>query len=76
MESYADLVIDKAMNVDKSKASFFKSTVKIEGKTVVIQIEEHYNSIFYSKDNYQEYRKIINAAADFAKAALVLKQIK
>ena len=76
VESFADLVIDKSMNVDKAKASFFKSTAKVEGKTVVITIEEQYNSIFYSKDKYQEYRKIINAAADFAKATLVLKQVK
>ena len=76
VESYADLVIDKSMNFDKAKASFFKSTVKVEDKTVVIAIEEQYNSIFYPKESYQEYRKIINAAADFAKATLVLKQVK
>ena len=74
VESYADLVIDKSMNFDKAKASFFKSTVKVEDKTVVIKIEEQYNSIFYPKESYQEYRKIINAAADFVKATLVLKQ--
>ena len=76
VESFNDLVIDKKMNYDLDKNCYFKSTAKVEGKTLIIEIDEQYKSVFYPKTAYQEYRKVVNAASDFAKATLVLKQIK
>ena len=64
------------MNYDLDKNCYFKSTAKVTEKTLIIEIDEQYKSVFYPKSAYQEYRKVVNAAADFAKATLVLKQIK
>ena len=76
VESFNDLVIDKKMNDDLDKNCYFKSTAKITEKTLIIEIDEQYKSVIYPKAAYQEYRKVVNAAADFVKATLVLKQIK
>ncbi len=76
VESYKDLVIEKTMDGNPSKNCSFKSTAKIEGNKVIIEVFEIYKFIHYPVSAYQEYRKVINASADFNKASLVLKKIK
>ena len=45
----------------------FESSYKIEGNTLFISIEEFYKSLNYSKFKYNDFRNVINAAADFNK---------
>ncbi|MDA9356821.1 DUF3857 domain-containing protein [Flavobacteriaceae bacterium] len=45
----------------------FESSFKIEGNTLFISIEEFYKSLNYSKFKYNDFRNVINAAADFNK---------
>ena len=76
VESYKDLIIDKKMNFNEDYNCSFKSEVKVEGNQVIVEVNETYKSINYSKELYQEYRKVVNASADFNKATLVLRPKK
>jgi hypothetical protein len=53
---------------------FISDYEMVDGKTVVVKVHEDYKSIYYPKDRFQEYRKVINAAADFNKIVLVLEK--
>ena len=67
---------DKKMSGDETKNCSFKSTAKVEGNQLIIEALEIYNSINYPKSSYPEYRTIFNAASDFSKSSVVLKQKK
>ncbi|MEY5047756.1 MAG: hypothetical protein RLZZ175_1115 [Bacteroidota bacterium] len=54
----------------------FTSTYKIEGNKLKIKVEEYYKTINCSVANFEQYRKVINAAADFNKVTLVLESIR
>lgn len=76
VESFKDLVIDKKMGGDESKNCSFKSTAKVEGNQLIVEVFEIYKSINYPKETYQEYRNVINASSDFTKASVVLRPKK
>lgn len=71
----------EALNVDeklmyKDTASCrFVSTYTQEGRTVKVKIFEYYNEVEYPKSLFEDYRKVINAAADFNKKTLLLKKV-
>lgn len=76
VESFKDLVIDKKMGGDESKNCSFKSTAKVDGNQLIIEVLEIYKSINYPKETYQEYRNVVNASSDFIKASVVLRPKK
>ena len=49
----------------------FESNYVIEGNKLNISIEEFYKSLNYSRSKYNDFRKVINAAADFNKLDIV-----
>ena len=49
----------------------FQSNYSIEGNKLNISIQEFYKSLNYSKSKYNDFRKVINAAADFNKLNIV-----
>ena len=76
VESFKDLVIDKKMGGDESKNCSFKSTAKVEGNQLIVEVFEIYKSINYPIETYQDYRNVINASSDFTKASVVLRPKK
>jgi len=66
------------MNVELKEGdkvtAFFKSEYKLEGRVLTVTIYESYDKEFYSKDVFEGYRKVINAAADFNKISILLKK--
>jgi hypothetical protein len=76
VESFKDFITDKKMSGDENKNCFFKSSAKIEGNQLIIEVYENYNAINYPKEKYQEYRNVINASSDFTKASVILKRKK
>lgn len=52
----------------------FNSTYKQEGNVLKIHILEEYRKISYPVNQYEQFRSVINAAADFNKVVLVLEK--
>ena len=52
----------------------FVSTHTIQGNVLTIRVNEYYKEIYAPLDRYEDYRKVINAAADFNKVVLVLEK--
>jgi hypothetical protein len=46
----------------------------VNGDVLDIEIFEVYHSSFTPKSVYEDYRKVINAAADFNKVVLILEK--
>lgn len=53
----------------------FTSNYAIEGNKVKITVHEYYKNIIYPLSIFENFRKVINAAADFNKITLVLEKI-
>jgi hypothetical protein len=53
----------------------FTSDYKMEGTDLVVTIKEFYEHTSYPLSQYQGYRKVVNAAADFNKIVLVMQKI-
>jgi hypothetical protein len=53
----------------------FTSSYKLNGNVLDITVFEIYHTEFTPLANYEDYRKVINAAADFNKIVLVLEKI-
>jgi hypothetical protein len=52
----------------------FISDYTINDKEMVISIKEYYKEIYAPVSRYEDFRKVINAAADFNKVTLVLEK--
>lgn len=53
----------------------FTSQAKIEGNQLVITSHEYYTDESYASDRYNEFREVINAAADFNKRNILIKKL-
>jgi len=51
----------------------FKSFYEMDGDTLKITADEFYNINKISKEFYEDYRQVINSAADFNKVTLILE---
>jgi hypothetical protein len=70
-----DLVMDHYIMEKKEKIAQFSTKYSINGQNVTLQVKEFYTKSDYSKKNYETFRKVINAAADFSKTVLVFEKI-
>jgi hypothetical protein len=52
----------------------FVSSYKLEGKVLTITVEEFYKKVQLPISAYAEFQKVINAAADFNKATIILEK--
>jgi hypothetical protein len=52
----------------------FVSNYKLEGKVLTITVEEFYKKVQLPISAYAEFQKVINAAADFNKATIILEK--
>ena len=52
----------------------FHSEYKIEGNKIIITINEFYSQIHYPLSQFEQYRSVVNAAADFNKVAILLQK--
>jgi hypothetical protein len=60
---------------DGDKVPFsFASKYTRQGDVILITIEEYYKEIYAPLERYEDFRKVINAAADFNKVTLVFTQ--
>jgi hypothetical protein len=59
---------------DDKTPFIFKSDYAIKGDLLEITISEFYKEIFVPLDRYEDFRKVVNASADFNKITLVLEK--
>jgi hypothetical protein len=70
-----DLKINKIVKEGNDVIMGFESSAELKGNLITINIFEQYRKIRYSMDQYDLFKDIINAAADFNKLVLVLEKI-
>ncbi|QJP33097.1 DUF3857 domain-containing protein [Nonlabens sp. Ci31] len=69
-----DIKIDKQFKNDKGETVFyFKSDYTLEGNILKVIANEFYDQTVVLPSNYEEYRTVINSAADFEKISLILQ---
>lgn len=69
-----DLNMSVKFNDGERTTFAFVSSYKMEGNSMVINIEEFYKEIYVPVQRYEDYRKVINASADFNKVTLILEK--
>ncbi len=67
-----DLKMEVYADDDGEHIYGFVSTYELDDSVLHIRIEEYYKEIFYPKEKFEDFRRVINAAADWNKIALVL----
>lgn len=68
------LNIDIKYKDDDGESMGFVSTFTQEGNVVTVNVEEYYNRFNYPMAQFEDFRKVINAAADFNKIVLVFEK--
>jgi len=69
-----DLKIDHVYKENGQVTMGFVSSYKLEGNILTVAILEEYRKSNYPLTQYEDFRKIINAAADFNKVSIVLEK--
>ncbi|MCW3072475.1 MAG: hypothetical protein JWO44_2365 [Bacteroidetes bacterium] len=69
-----DINIKKEYTVGGKVLSSFVSSYTLEGDVLKIKIYEDYEAIVYPKENFEQFRAVINASADFNKVVLILEK--
>ena len=71
-----DIQTDKRGSTDKDvvKAAGFISKYELQGNILKINVYEFYRDLDYPIEQYEEFRNVINAAADFNKASIIFEK--
>lgn len=69
-----DIKKESVCNVNGEMAARFRSEYEISGNTVKIKVWEDYRALYYPLDVFEDFRKVINAAADFNKVTLIFEK--
>lgn len=71
-----DIKINISFKDGDQEPFLFKSDYTLEGRVLTISIDEFYKQIYAPVERYEDFRKVINAAADFNKITLILEKQK
>lgn len=52
----------------------FESTYSLNNNLLTININEYYDQLYYSVEEYTKYRDVVNSASDFNKVTLILEK--
>jgi hypothetical protein len=74
VKNLSDLKLFSVSEKDGKKILVFDSHYKLEGNSVIIDIVEFYDQLYFDKDEYQKYREVVNRASDFNKVVLILEK--
>jgi Transglutaminase-like superfamily len=75
IKNLEDIKIDKKFTVDNKTTSKFNSDYTLTGDNLKITVYEDYQDIVYTKDKIEEFKGVINAAADFNKVVLIFEKL-
>ncbi|MBS1567452.1 MAG: DUF3857 domain-containing protein [Bacteroidetes bacterium] len=68
------LNIGHTLKAGNDTLACFISNYKLEGNTVKITVQEEYRRLDYPMEQFEEFKKVINASADFNKVVLILEK--
>lgn len=71
----SDLTMNVEMRNRGEVSCAFTADYQLQGNTLTIVSHEFYGEEYYPKERFEEFRQVINAAADFNKKTLVLKKM-
>ena len=69
-----DIIIKEQVFQGERLIYNFDSKYNLEGQILTIKIDEFYDKLYYPSDDFDAFRKVINAAADFNKIVLVMSK--
>ena len=69
-----DCTIKNECNDKTDVIAGFESSATQEGNIVTVKLYEFYHKLYYPKEIYEDYRKVINSAADFNKLVLIFQK--
>ena len=70
-----DLKMNIFYDENGTKSMGFSSDYLVEGSQISVFIKEYYKQLDYPVEDFDQFRKIINAAADFNKKVLILEKV-
>jgi hypothetical protein len=68
------LKMDVFIEENGERSTAFTSNYKVEGNKYIVEVTEYYKKINFPISQYENFRKVINAAADFNKLTLILQK--
>ncbi len=69
-----DLTFKNSASIEGEVVFEFTSEYKVEGDIVTVNVLEFYTTSIVSPEMYEDYRKVINSAADFNKIRLIIEK--
>lgn len=69
-----DIKIDKSVVENGKIVNRFLSNYTMKGREVTVAADEYYEVVSLPKEQYESFRSVINAAADFNKVVLVFEK--
>lgn len=66
------LKMNNTLVMNNKTEAEFSSTYKQEGNKIIVENTEYYNVVKYPLEQFDSYKSVINAAADFNKLVIVL----
>jgi hypothetical protein len=70
LENLSALVMNEYTD---DKSSGFESSYTFENGELVVTIREFYTRVSYTVEEYKQYERVMNAAADFNKLVIVVE---
>ena len=55
-------------------AYYFKSSYEQQGQQLLVTIKEGYEQVYWPKKDFESFRSVVNAAANFNKVVLILEK--
>ncbi|MGK7397206.1 MAG: DUF3857 domain-containing protein [Candidatus Cyclobacteriaceae bacterium M3_2C_046] len=74
VKNLEDIRMDVFFKKDDNRIFNFTSSYEQSGDEVTVRVNEYYKEIYCDNTYFEEFRKVINAAADFNKITLVLEK--
>jgi len=74
VQNLSDIKIHREYINENKEKSLFDSDYKLEGNTLIVNITEYYDQLYWESEEYTDYKRVINAAADFNKVMLIFEK--
>ncbi|MBC7861656.1 MAG: DUF3857 domain-containing protein [Bacteroidia bacterium] len=69
-----DIKLETLCNINGELKARFRSEYELNGNTVKVKVYEDYRALLYPLNVFEDFRKVINAAADFNKVTLIFEK--